>query len=147
MPDIRASAEVLAEPMGIVLGADSLATQRSGIGRVTLEISRGLRTHGAIREFCFLLRGRVYPSASLWPELPETGDPEPVAEASSHSTAGRRIRAQLARIPTARKLYELKSRLELVRELQRLRERVAGRVVYHEPNFIARPFDGVTVVG
>lgn len=145
--DIRRHAGALASPLGVVLGADSLAARRSGIGRVTLEISRGLRRHVEIRDFCFLLRGRIYPAASLWPELPEDGDPEPVGEAaSSHSSAGRKLRAQLARIPTARKLHEMKLRLELLREVQRLRQQVDGRVIYHEPNFIARPFDGVTVV-
>jgi len=145
--DVRRRAEALEAPLGVVLGADSLAARRSGIGRVTLEISRGLRRHAEIQDFCFLLRGRIFPSASLWPELPEDSDPDPVGETSSaRSSAGRRLRAQLARISTVRKLHELKLRLELLREVQRLRQQVDDRVVYHEPNFIARPFDGVTVV-
>lgn len=145
--DMPWRAKGLSAPLGVVLGADSLAARRSGIGRVTLEISRGLRRHAEIQDFCFLLRGRIYPAASLWRELPEDGDPEPVgAAASPHSSAGRRLRAQLARIPTARKLHEMKLRLELLREVQRLRQQVDNRLVYHEPNFIARPFDGVTVV-
>ena len=145
--DIRQHAESVASPLGIILGADSLAARRSGIGRVTLEISRAMRRHAEIRDFRFLLRGRIYPAASLWPELPPDGDPEPVGEgAAQHSSTSRKLRAQLARIPTARKLHEMKLRLELQREVQRLRQDVEGRVVYHEPNFIARPFDGVSVV-
>ncbi|HLG86466.1 MAG TPA: glycosyltransferase family 1 protein [Alphaproteobacteria bacterium] len=145
--EVRRQAEALESPLGVVLGADSLAARRSGIGRVTLEISRGLRRHAEIRDFCFLLRGRLYPAASLWPELPDDGDPAPVGDQSSSRTStGRKLRAQLARIPTARKLHEMKLKLELQREVQRLRQRVDGRVVYHEPNFIARPFDGITVV-
>lgn len=154
MPDyaewfqVRRQAEAAEAPLGIVLGADSLAARRSGIGRVTLEISRGLRRSPEIGDFSFLLRGRMYPAASLWPELPDDGDPDPVGAAApaSHSSTGRRLRAQLARIPTARKLHEMKLKLELQRDVYRLRHRVDGHVVYHEPNFIARPFDGATVV-
>ena len=129
--------------MNVLLGADSLLTRRSGIGRMTLEVAQALRRRDDLAGLRLLLHARAV--------RPDWLDALP-----SHVGADRRV------TPAARALAALRARAGRVTLLRAWRDgqvRAAldgaagalsaanGRAsVYHEPNMIAKPFSGPTVV-
>ncbi len=120
--------------LNVLLGADSLLGARSGVGRMALQIARALRTHDEVASLRLLAGGRVLP-----PDLLDRLD-----DGSSLVKAPRdgRLRNRLSGVSAL-----ARARAGMVRRrLGRLARHSAGPLVYHEPNVIAQPFDGVTVV-
>jgi len=113
--------------MALLLGADSLVGHRSGVGRVTAEIAERLARSPAIDAFRLVIGGRAL-SPEVLDRLPDhEGAPPP---------------AWLAQLPV---LPALRSAL-VRRRLNAAAHALGPRALYHEPNLIPRPFDGVTVV-
>jgi glycosyltransferase involved in cell wall biosynthesis len=114
-------------PINLLLGADSLVGQRSGVGRVAAEIAQRLEGSRAIGTFRLVVGGRA-----IGPEMLERLGAQP----------GSSPPAWLARLPVLPAL-----RATLVRHrLNAAAQALGPGAVYHEPNLIPRPFDGVTVV-
>lgn len=110
-----------------MLGADSLVGRRSGVGRVTSEIAQRLAHAPEIGAFRLVIGGRALGPEAL-DRLPEQSSAPPPA--------------WLARLPV---LPALRSAL-VRRHLNAVARALGPGALYHEPNLIARPFDGVTVV-
>jgi glycosyltransferase involved in cell wall biosynthesis len=122
-------------PIGVLLGADSLPGTRSGIGRQTLEVARLLRRTPAIGAMALLVGERCEPADAL-ETLARTVTP-----------AATRGAARIAAVvPGAAAVLAVWRRRQMNRIAAAMGQRVGGRVVYHEVNMIARPFDGATVV-
>lgn len=128
-----------ARKLNLLLGADSLLLPVSGIGRLTREIARQLLAHQEMVDFALLLSGQVQDKA--WLE-------------TACSLGNRRSR----RFPALVAARELAARVPALHRLnnarrRRLTERQAAAqfgsggqpILYHEPNLIPAPFDGVTV--
>ena len=145
-PKIAGAADADAAPLGLLLGADSLLSRRSGIGRVTMEIARHLRDQPGIAGHSFLVRGKIHTPRMLW-ELLRDQELAPILYTRPvRSPMQTAVLSRLGRFAAFRKLNELRRRLLILREVRNFRARMKGRLVYYEPNFIASPFDGVTVV-
>jgi glycosyltransferase involved in cell wall biosynthesis len=123
-------------PIGVLLGADSLIGMRSGVGRQTLEVARLLRRCPAVGELALLLGRRCLPADTLdaLDDVPRLPDASGIA------------RALVAALPGAIAFRANWQRRWMHRTATPMSQRMGGRVVYHEANLIARPFDGVTVV-
>ncbi len=121
----------MANPLTILLGADSLLGARSGVGRMTWQIARALRCHDEVAGLRLLAGSR-----SFGPDLLDM----PGAAGSAARATG--LRDRLGRVPAAQIVRAAWVRRRMDREAAR----VAGPVVYHEPNLVARPFSGTTVV-
>jgi glycosyltransferase involved in cell wall biosynthesis len=126
-PELRSTSPRKSAPLALLLGADSLAGPRSGVGRVTAEIAQRLARSRDIGAFRLVAGGRALGPEAL-DRLPEQGGVPPPA--------------WLARLPVLPAL-----RSALVRQRLNAAARALGPMaLYHEPNLIPRPFDGVTVV-
>ena len=124
-----------ATKLSVLLGADSLLGRRSGVGRMTWQIAHMLREHpeiGALR----LLAG----AGTLSPDCLDAAEPDSAPTPRNAGGAGSRER--LGRLPGAAALRAAWLR----RRLNRTARALPPPVVYHEPNLIARPFDGPTVL-
>ena len=116
-------------PVNVLIGADSLLAQRSGVGRMTLEIARAARMAEGVGRVQLLMDGRVRPAAAL----DMLGEPQ---------AARRNWKAALVDLPgmgavrRARQAW-LSRRIEAA---------LGARVVYYEPNMIARRLAVPTVV-
>jgi alpha-1,3-rhamnosyl/mannosyltransferase len=123
-------------PLSLLLGAESLAGRRSGIGRMTSQIARTVLSDPRLIDLHLLVGSRLMP-AGLLDRLEAS---EPVVPA----TRGR-LAAVLRGVPGLNLLRRAGLRARLGRQLAGLTRRAGGRVLYHEPNMIARPFRGTTV--
>src|ERR1700733_7134320 len=130
--------------MDIILGAEALLSPLTGVGNYTAELLRGLYAAQQIRSVrCFanyewLDDPLATPGQSPVPAM-LPGAPPGLAPQARRQAIG--IARRIARsIPGARAL------------VQRQRDRLAagmlnrsGAALYHEPNFVLRPFDGPTI--
>jgi glycosyltransferase involved in cell wall biosynthesis len=130
--------------MDIILGAEALLSPLTGVGNYTAELLRGLYAAPQIRSVrCFanyewLDDPLATPEQSPVPAM-LPGAPHGLAPQARRQAIG--IARRIARsIPGARAL------------VQRQRDRLAagmlnrsGAALYHEPNFVLRPFDGPTI--
>jgi O-antigen biosynthesis alpha-1,3-rhamnosyltransferase len=122
-------------PIGVLLGADSLPGARSGIGRQTLEVARLLRRTPAIGALALLVGERCLPADAL----------ETLARMATPATT-RGVSRIAAVIPGVAAVHAAWRRRQMNGFAASMGQRIGGRVVYHEVNMIARPFDGATVV-
>jgi glycosyltransferase involved in cell wall biosynthesis len=122
--------------LSVIIGADSLATRRSGVGRMTLEIVRAARAAAAI-ERTELLLGPALTSADLIDGL---GDDDPLGPAVRPI----RWKVLLGQVPGVQTLRTIKHG-GLSQAVRRLSRECEGRLVYHEPNMIVRPLRVPTV--
>jgi glycosyltransferase involved in cell wall biosynthesis len=123
-------------PIGVLLGADSVRGMRSGIGRQALEVARRLRQSPAI-----------YGLTVLAGEGSLTADQlDALDEIAAHDQTYRAVGRIAGTIPGAATLRALWRRRQMNQLAAGMAQQTGGRVVYHEVNLIARPFDGVTVV-
>jgi glycosyltransferase involved in cell wall biosynthesis len=120
---------------GLLLGADGVNGQRSGVGRAILEVARALRSDPAIAEMALLIGNRAESPALL----DRLGAAPAVAAESG-------LRSRLAAVPGLARLRGLAVRRRMGREAAAMRQRIGAPVLYHEMNAIARPFGGITVV-
>jgi glycosyltransferase involved in cell wall biosynthesis len=134
------------DPFSVLLGADSLMTRRSGIGRATLEIARALQQGSFGIEQIGLIVGDQVLGPDRLAALPDHVEPAsgavPAPEPVRRLARLRRMAGKLPGIGLARDVRHAGFRLAV----RRMRVRSGGRLVYHEPNMIARPFGGPTVV-
>ena len=129
--------------MNLLLGADSLLTRRSGIGRMTLEIAQALRRRNDLAGFSLLLHTRAVRPDWL-DALPNHAGADRVATPAAKALAA--LRARAGRVPSLRAWRDRRVRAALD-EVARALTAANGRAsVYHEPNMIAKPFSGPTVV-
>ena len=123
--------------MNVLLGADSLALHRSGVGRMTLEIARELRRTPAVQALRLLVNGQVRGPAML--------DALPAQDGAMTVRPPGLVR-RVGAWPAVRALRGWAVRAAIEREATRLAAATHAPVVYHEPNMIAKPFRGPTVV-
>ncbi len=136
---MKVAAGLDAREFNLLLGADSLLLPVSGIGRLTREIARQLAARQDVVDFALLLSGQVQDKALL--------------ETASSSSAGamRRFpalataRELAARVPALHRLNNARRRRLTGRQVTAQFGRGGNPVLYHEPNLIPAPFDGVTV--
>jgi len=122
--------------LSVLIGADSLALRRSGVGRMTLEIVRAARAAAAIQRTELLLGG-VLTGAGMIDDL---GDDEPLGP----TIAPVRWKVLLGRVPGVQMLRRIKHG-GLNQAVNLLSRECGGRLVYHEPNMIVLPLRVPTV--
>ena len=127
--------------MKLLLGADSLAGRRSGIGQVTFEVGCAMRGHPGISGMRLVVGGRVTGTGVL--DAPA----DPAARSAMPDAQGRRrtLRSFAARVPALRTLQQRAVCMVLDRAARGL-ARNGAPVLYYEPNMVAKPFSGPTVV-
>ena len=119
----------------MLIGGDSLALRRSGIGRMTLEIARAARLDPAIAHVTLLMADKMVDSALV--------DALSDDEAGGGGPASWKV--MLWRVPGVPTLLRLRHG-RLSRRVRDLAAATPGPLVYHEPNMIARPVRLPTVV-
>ena len=121
--------------MDVIIGAEALLGPLTGVGNYTAELLRGLRAEPQIRSVrCFAnfewLEDPLAPAPKVAPA------PGPRARRRAIALARRIVRA----VPGARAIVQ--------RQRDRLQANMlnrSGASLYHEPNFVLRPFDGPTI--
>ena len=126
--------------LDVILGAEALQGPMTGIGNYTAEILRGLRAApeiGSVRCFAnyqWLADPLAPPDAAALPSLP------PGLPALARRKAIGLARRIARRVPGARELARRQRDRLTIEMLNR-----SGAALYHEPNFVLRPFDGPTI--
>lgn len=138
-----------AERMNVLLGADSLAVRRSGVGRITVEIAEALRRRAEVETLRLLVRNRSEAPELLdaLPDHADAGEPSEDAPVRLRGLEYLRVgtQARLGRLPGAAPLRARLCQAILDGQARRLARASGVPVVYHETNMIVRPFDGVCV--
>ena len=115
-----------------MIGAESLASRRSGVGRMTLEIARAARASSAIGNVSLLLAQGLAGAETL------DGLDDPIAAPNLPQPVPIPWKVAVGRIPGVQTLRRIKHG-GLNRRVKELARSSGGRMVYHEPNMIARP--------
>lgn len=129
--------------LDVILGAEALQGPMTGIGNYTAEILRGLRAApeiGSVRCFAnyqWLADPLAPPDATAPAPLPSVPPGLPALARRKAIGLARRI---ARRVPGARELARRQRDRLTVEMLNR-----SGAGLYHEPNFVLRPFDGPTI--
>ena len=123
--------------LSVLIGADSLALRRSGVGRMTLEIARAARASAAI-DYTGLLLGHGLQTVDMIDHL----DDEPAAHPQQRAPIPWKV--AVGRVPGVQMLRRLKHG-GLNRTLRQLAKAQGTPLVYHEPNMIVRPIALPTV--
>ena len=123
--------------LSVLIGADSLALRRSGVGRMTLEITRAARACAQI-DHAELLVGDTLTDAGLIDRLDH-------GAGGVHPTAPVAWKVRLGGVPGVQVLRRIKNG-GLHRRVKQLERTCSGMLVYHEPNMIPRPIHLPTVV-
>jgi alpha-1,3-rhamnosyl/mannosyltransferase len=124
----------------MLFAGESLIGQRSGVGRMTAQIAQSLRASSAISEMQLTIGSRIEPVSFL---------DQPTRAFVAHDERGRASRAAravLAALPILPAIRRAQVRRRMNAAGALLSARHGGRVVYFEPNLIAKPFDGRTVL-
>ncbi len=124
-----------AAKLSVLLGADSLLGRRSGVGRMTWQIAHMLRRDPEIGALRLLAGAGILPPD--WLDALERD-----SEQGARGAGGADLRERLGRVPGAAALRSAWLR----RRLNGAARALPPPIVYHEPNLIARPFDGATVL-
>jgi glycosyltransferase involved in cell wall biosynthesis len=125
--------------MSVLIGAESLASRRSGVGRLTLEIARAARVSPSIEHLALLLAEGLS-GADILDHLDDpVSGPRPVQPVPIP------WKVAVGRVPGVQTLRRIKHG-GLNRKVRDLSRSCGGRLVYHEPNMIARPVALPTVV-
>lgn len=132
-------------PFSAVIGANSLRGQRSGIGRMTLEIIQAVRHRPEIAGLDLLLGGQLYDTGAVLERIAAGLEPT-LAHSTRVQTALLHLKRPLADVPGVQAARRMKHRYGQRLRLAALRAMGGGRVVYHEPNMIPDPFDGTIVI-
>ncbi len=128
--------------IGVLLGAESLLGPRSGVGRMTLQIARTVRRDPQIG-LMLMCKGQA-----SGPDLLDSLDDGYSGEQGAGDA--RRLRTKAAAAAAALPIVPAVRARWIRRGMNKAAATLAaangGPVVYHEPNLIAQPFDGVTVL-
>ena len=120
-------------PVDVLIGADSLLSRRSGVGRMTYEIVRAARHAPGVGRLHLLMNGRVLPAEAL----DGVGEPDGAGQAAALSW-----KARLAGLPGMGVVRHARQRV--------IDHRIAAfahpGLVYYEPNMIARKLSLPTVI-
>ena len=120
--------------LDVLIGADSLAMRRSGVGRMTFEIVRAARRVAEIGTISLMMHGRVHPVT-----LADTlGEPD----GTESSVTAFNWKARIIDLPGMGAARQARQML-ITRRINSLAH---DRLVYYEPNMIARPVAIPTVV-
>ncbi len=125
--------------LSVLIGAESLASRRSGVGRMTLEIARAARASAAIDQLGLLLVQGLAGAEAL-DELDG-----PIASPPTATVVPIPWKVAVGRVPGVQTLRRIKHG-GLNRKIGVLARSCGGRLVYHEPNMIVRPVPLPTVV-
>ena len=125
--------------LNVLIGADSLAGHRSGVGRMTLEIARAARLSRSI-EYTGLLLAHGLESSEIVDDLKD-----PISHPRHRPLVPVPWKVAIGRVPGVQVLRRAKTG-GLNRQAKRLARELGGNLVYHEPNMIARPISLPTVV-
>lgn len=128
-------------PIGLIVGADSLIGNRSGVGRMTLEIIEAVRNRPEVGALRLSMAGHLHRAETVLAGMDGKPQPQPPPRTGLSMRAKRLI----AGVPGVQRLRGLKRRLVARADLRELRQAGDGPV-YHEPNMIPQPFGGPTVV-
>jgi alpha-1,3-rhamnosyl/mannosyltransferase len=120
--------------LDVLVGADSLASRRSGVGRMTFEIVRAARRAAAIGTIQLMMHGRVHPVAIA----DSLGEPDGTEAGPDWLNWKAKI-IDLPGMGVARQARQL-----LISH--RINRLAHDRLVYYEPNMIVRPLAIPTVV-
>ena len=118
--------------LSVLIGAESLASRRSGVGRMTLEIARAARASAAIDHLSLLLAHGLAGAEVL------DGLDDPIATPRAVQPVPIPWKVAIGRVPGVQTLRRIKHG-GLNRKVKELSRGCGGRLVYHEPNMIARP--------
>jgi alpha-1,3-rhamnosyl/mannosyltransferase len=124
----------------LIFAVDAVFPPLTGIGRYAWELASGLAKNADAAQVRYFLHGRFVPN----PTLATTPAPNAAADAqgASASTPARtpltaRLRAALARSPTAVKLYGA-----ITPTVYHWRLKSQTGALFHSPNYFLPPFDG-----
>ena len=128
-----------AAKLSVLIGAESLMLTRSGVGRMTFEIARAAWLSPEVATLTLLLEQSLSPVDSI--------------DMLDHQALGTALppptpipwKVALGRVPGVQTLRRIKHG-GLNRRLRELARQSGDRLVYHEPNMIARPIALPTVV-
>lgn len=135
----------LVPPFSVVIGASSLRSRRSGVGRMTLEIIEAVRHRSELAALSVLIGGQLRDPDAVLAQLSANSDADPAIPLRANTMA-LRAKQLVAGVPGIQAVRQMRQRLVLQGSLTALRSAGGGRVVYHEPNMITEPFDGPAVV-
>jgi glycosyltransferase involved in cell wall biosynthesis len=133
-------------PLTLLLGAESLIGRRSGIGRMTLQIAQTLRHDPRLAEIRLLLGTKTAPVDAI--DALEADEPQPGESGRLGKVVNSVLRLGM-RLGSRSGLTALRRawlRRQLDRHINSLNANGLKTLVYHEPNMIARPFNGPTVI-
>ncbi len=126
--------------VGVVVNVQCLAPPLTGVGRYTFEILRMLAQSPCVESLhCFSEWSFYRPEQVL--RNARDGDPARGGASALPAGTGSRLRGVVRAIPGA---YPL--RCEIRNMAFRLRAKALSGCVYHEPNYVLRPFSGPRVV-
>lgn len=141
-----------AQPLNLLLGAEPLFGAQSGIGRYTWELYRRLRQDDSGVRVLPFANGRFVPRAQLDTESPDQSF-APIVPRRSNTVAAPRpgrefIRRWAHAVPgyVAFRGWTLRWHPDSpYRDLRRYCQNPPPAAVYHEPNYVLRPFGGPAV--
>ena len=125
--------------VSVLIGAESLASRRSGVGRMTLEIARAARASADVDQLALLLAHGLAGADAL------DGLDDPIAIPRAVQREPIPWKVAVGRVPGVQTLRRIKHG-GLNRKVKDLARGCGGQMVYHEPNMIARPVSLPTVV-
>lgn len=139
-PLVQPPADDLAQPLNVVIGASSLQSRRSGVGRMTLEIIEAVQHRPELSGLRLLMAGRLHaPDVVLQRLAAASADPAASSDAPSLALRAKRL---VANVPGVQRVRRFKH--QLVQRHDRATD--GAPVVYYEPNMITEVFEGPTVV-
>lgn len=133
-------------PMTLLIGADSLRGARSGVGRMTLEITKAVLPRPEIAAVRLIVGGHIVAPEPL---LAQLHGPPMVTEAGPiplRRVLLRRAVGLAASVPPVQSFFAARRQRRQRASIAALRGAYSGRLVYHEPNMVPQAFDGPTVV-
>ena len=121
----------------LLLGAESLLGPRSGIGRMTWQIAHVMRDDPRVSDVRLLIGAKSEPVADI----------DTLAKRRKPLRTRLSLRARIVHhVPPLLALRRVVLRQRLARHLAAVLPSGRDGAVYHEPNMIARPYDGTTMI-
>jgi len=119
--------------MQVILGGDALRPPLTGIGHYTRALATGLPNDHRIDDVRCFCEGRFVEAQSLFRQ--------PEGAGATAGTSRGQLRAFIRKIPGA---YSLRTKMRNALFANQL-NRFDGQALYHEPNYILKPFKGCCI--